>query len=500
LTILRFLRYHPPHLHEEVAVFVKLSNGRELPIEMHKIRVVQKTRLTPVEGRLRAIEEAGYNTFLLRTRDVFIDMLTDSGTNAMSDNQLASMMVSDDAYAGGESYYRLLDAVKEMLGFEYCVPAHQGRAAEHLLAKIFVKPGHAVPMNYHFTTTKAHFEMAGGKVFELYGDEALKTSSSCLFKGNLDIAKLEKLIKEYGPDKVSFVRMEATTNLIGGQPFSLANLKDVRRVASKHGIPVVIDCSLISENAYFIKRREPEYQNTSIAEIVREMMAQADLIYLSGRKSTCVRGGLIATNNPKYFDSLKAWLPVYEGFITYGGMSSKEIEAMAVGLREMVDYDVASSSPDLIAYFVDQMVARGVPAVTPPGGLAGHVDAMKFLPHVPQGQYTAGALTAAVYLTSGARGMERGTISMDRDANGNDCFSDLELCRLAVPRRVYTMSHMEYVADRLQWLLNHRELVGGLEFFEEPPVLRFFTGRLKALNNWGAKLAAAFKADFGPDA
>jgi tyrosine phenol-lyase len=260
---------------------------------------------------------------------------------------------------------------------------------------------------------------------------------------------------------------------------------------------VIIDCSLISENAYFIKRREKEYQNCTIEEIVLKMMAQADLIYLSGRKSTCVRGGLIATNNPDYFTQLKAWLPVYEGFITYGGMSSKEIEAMAVGLREMTDYDVASSSADLIAYFVDEMVKRGLPAVTPPGGLAGHIDAMKFLPHIPQGQYPAGCLAAAMYLVSGVRGMERGTISMDRDKDGNDVFSDLELLRLAVPRRVYTMSHIDYVVDRLDWLYKHRNLVGGLKFFEEPPVLRFFTGRLKALDNWSGKLMAAFKADFG---
>jgi len=222
-------------------------------------------------------------------------------------------------------------------------------------------------------------------------------------------------------------------------------------------------------------------------------------IYLSGRKSTCVRGGLIATNNPAYFEQLKAWLPVYEGFITYGGMSSKEIEAMAVGIREMVDYDVASSSADLIKYFVDGMVKRGIPAVTPPGGLAGHVDATKFLPHVPQSQYIAGALNAAVYLASGVRGMERGTISRDRGAQGNDVFSDMELCRLAVPRRVYTVSHMDYVVDRLDWLYQHRNLVGGLKFKHEPPVLRFFTGKLEAPDNWGAKLAEAFHADFGPN-
>ncbi len=478
-------------------MLVRLSNGRELPIEMYKVRMVQKTTLPPIGQRLRAIEEAGYNTFLLRSRDIFIDMLTDSGTNAMSDNQLAAMMVSDDAYAGGESYYKLLSAVKDVLGFDYCVPAHQGRAAEHLLGKIFIKPGDVIPMNYHFTTTKAHFEMAGGKVLEIYHADAIQTESSNLFKGNLDVEKLKQVIRDYGAEKVSFVRMEATTNLIGGQPFSMANLKEVKQVASSHGIPVVIDCSLISENAYFIKRREPAYASMSIEAIVREMMAQADLIYLSGRKSTCVRGGLIATNNIKYFDQLKAWLPVYEGFITYGGMSSKEIEAMAVGLREMTDIDVASSSADLIAYFVGEMVKRGIPAVTPPGGLAGHVDAMKFLPHVPQLEYPAGALTSAFYLISGARGMERGTVSMDRDKEGNDVPSDIELLRLAVPRRVYTMSHIDYVVDRLEWLLANRKLVGGLKFFEEPPVLRFFTGRMKALGDWGVKLADAFKADFG---
>ena len=475
---------------------VKLSSGKSIPIEMHKIKIVQKAFLVPIRERLRAITEAGFNTFLLRTRDVFIDMLTDSGTNAMSDNQLASMMVSDDAYAGGESYYKLLDAVKEVLGFEYCVPAHQGRAAEHLLTKIFVKPGDVVPMDYHFTTTKAHFEMGGAKVLEIYGSDALQTESSNPFKGNIDLDKLKAVIAEYG--RPHFLHPHGGhDNLIGGQPFSMANLRGVRKLASQHGIPVIVDCSLISENAYFIKRREAGYEDCSIRQIVHEMMSCADLIYLSGRKSTCVRGGLIATNNPKYFESLKAWLPVYEGFITYGGMSSKEIEAMAVGLREMTDLEVASSSADLIAYFVGEMVKRGIPAVTPPGGLAGHVDAMKFIPHVPQSAYPAGALTAAIYLISGARGMERGSISMDRDSQGNDVPSDVELCRLAVPRRVYTVSHIDYVVDRVAWLLARRDLIQGLKFIHEPPVLRFFTGRLGDLNDWGTRLAVAYEADFG---
>lgn len=478
---------------------IKLSNGKLLPIEMHKVRVVQKTTLPGVEDRLRAIEEAGYNTFLLRTRDIFIDMLTDSGTNAMSDNQLASMMVSDDAYAGGESYYKLLDSIKEVLGLNYCLPVHQGRAAEHLLAKVFVKPGDVVAMNYHFTTTKAHFEIAGGKVLEIYTDEAMNTESTCQFRGNIDLDRLKAVIAEYGADKISFVRMEATTNLIGGQPFSMENLRAVREITRQHGIKLIIDGSLLSENAYFIKVREKEYADVSIEDIVREMMTYCDIFYLSGRKSTCVRGGFIATNNPEYFEAIKPWLPVYEGFLTYGGMSSKEVEAMAVGLREMTEYAVASSSADLIAYFVDRLLEKNLPVVTPAGGLACHVDARRFLPHLDSLQYPAGALTSAIYLASGVRSMERGTVSTDRDENGNEVAGDLELARLAVPRRVYTISHVEYVTDRLEWLYKHRDLVGGLTFIEEPPVLRFFFGRMEAQNNWGRKLADAFKSEFGDE-
>lgn len=476
---------------------VKLSTGKVIPIEMHKVRIVQKTTLPPIEQRLTAIGAAGYNTFLLRSRDVFLDMLTDSGTNAMSDNQLAAMMVSDDAYAGGESYYKLLDAVREVLGCEFCLPAHQGRAAEHLLAKVFVKPGDQVLMNYHFTTTKAHFELAGGTVHEIFCEGALETASTNPFKGNMDLSKFQALIDRHGAKKISFVRMECTTNLIGGQPFSMANLKEVSALGRKHGIPVVIDTSLISENAYLIKRREQAYMDKSIAEIIREMMSLADLAYMSGRKSTSVRGGLIATNSRDFFDKIREWLPVYEGFLTYGGMSSKEIEAMAVGMREMCEYEVASSSADLIQYFVDKMVEAGLPAVTPAGGLAGHVDAMKFLPHIPQSQYPAAALASSIYLASGARPMERGSMSMDRDKDGNDVPSDMELARLAVPRRVYSMAHIEYVVDRLKWLHAHRDLVGGLRFVEEPPVLRFFFGRLEPITNWARQLADAFKADFG---
>jgi tryptophanase len=466
---------------------------------MHKVRIVQKTRLAPARERLKAMEEAGYNTFLLRSRDIFLDMLTDSGTNAMSDNQQAAMMQSDDAYAGSESFYRLLDSVREIFGYEYLLPTHQGRAAEHLLAKTFVKPGHIVPMNYHFTTTKAHFNLAGGKVLELYGPEALNTESTFPFKGNMDIDRLRAAITEAGPGNVSFVRMEATTNLIGGQPFSLENLRQVKQLIEPLGIFLVVDGSLISENAYFIRQREPGYENASIRDIIREIMSLADLCYLSGRKSCSVRGGLIATNRKDLHDAIRPWLPVYEGFFTYGGMSSKEIEAMAVGIREMTELDVAGSSADAVKYFAGLLKEKGVPVVTPPGGLACHVDAMRFIDHVPQSDYPAGALTAAVFIASGVRGMERGSVSMDRDEEGRDVPSDLELVRLAVPRRVYTMSHYQYVADRLEWLYKNRRLVGGLDFYEEPPVLRFFAGRLKPKGDWGAALAAAFENDFGSD-
>ena len=478
---------------------IRLSNGTEIPIEMHKVRIVQKTRLAPARERLKAMEEAGYNTFLLRSRDIFLDMLTDSGTNAMSDNQQAAMMQSDDAYAGSESFYRLLDSVREVFGYEYLLPAHQGRAAEHLLAKTFVKPGDIVPMNYHFTTTKAHFNLAGGKVLELYGPEALNTESTFPFKGNMDIDRLRAAITEAGPSNVSFVRMEATTNLIGGQPFSLGNLRQVKELIAPLGIFLVVDGSLISENAYFIRQREPGYENASIRDIIREIMSLTDLLYLSGRKSCSVRGGLIATNRKDLHDAIRPWLPVYEGFFTYGGMSSKEIEAMAVGIREMTELEVAGSSADAVKYFAGLLKEKGVPVVTPPGGLACHVDAMRFIDHVPQSDYPAGALTAAVFIASGVRGMERGSVSMDRDEQGRDVPSDLELVRLAVPRRVYTMSHYQYVADRLEWLYKHRRLVGGLDFYEEPPVLRFFAGRLKPKGDWGAALAAAFENDFGKD-
>ncbi|MGA2308868.1 MAG: tryptophanase [Candidatus Bathyarchaeia archaeon] len=476
---------------------IKLSTGEEIPIEMHKARMVQKIQLVPVDERLKAIEEAGYNTFLLKTKDIFLDMLTDSGVNAMSDNQFAGMMKTDDAYAGSMTFYEFAKAVEDVLGYKHVMNTHQGRAAEHLLAKIFAKPGGVVPTNYHFTTTKAHIELQGMQVLEIYYDEALKTESTNQFKGNMDPNKLKNVIKKYGKDKIGFVRMEATTNLIGGQPFSMKNLKEIRQICTENGLLLVIDGSLISENAYFIRQREKGYENKTVAEIVKEMCSMADIYYMSGRKNTCVRGGCIATNNLKLFELIQPWLPVYEGFFTYGGMSMREIGAMSVGMREMVDPDVAGCSVEQIKYFVNKLVKAGIPVVTPPGGLACHLDAMRFLPSIPQSQYPAGALATALYIASGIRSMERGTISMDRDKEGKEVFADIELTRIALPRRVYTVSHIEYAIDRIKWLYKHRDLVKGLRFVSEPPVLRFFLGKLKALDDWGLNLKEAFKKEIG---
>lgn len=479
---------------------IRLRNGRLIPVEMHKTRMVQKIELVPCEQRLRAIEEAGYNTFLLKTNDIFLDMLTDSGVNAMSDNQFAAFIATDDAYAGSKTFYEFADAVEKILGYKYVMNVHQGRAAEHLLSKVFAKAGGVIITNYHFTTTKAHIELTGNSTcLELYMDEALKTKSSHPFKGNMDIQKLRDAVKKYGAEKIGYVRMEATTNLLGGQPFSMENLKEVRKVCDENGILLVIDGSLISENAYFIKKREKGYENKTIAEIVKEMCSYADLFYLSGRKNTSVRGGFIATNNKKLFEQLQPWLPVYEGFFTYGGMSMREIGAMAVGLLEMVDPGVAGSSVEQIRYFVERLDEMGIPVVTPPGGLACHLDAREFLPQIPKENYIAGALTAALYICSGVRAMERGTISMDRAPDGTELYADLELTRIALPRRVYSISHIEYTIDRIKWLYEHRELIKGLRFISEPPVLRFFLGRLEPIENWGRKLGEAFKKDFGDE-
>ncbi len=476
---------------------VKFFNGEDIPVELHKVRIVQKLFLNPIDERLKAMRSAGFNTFQLSTKDVFLDMLTDSGTNAMSDNQVSSMLQADDAYAGSQSFYKMEAAIQEVFGKKYVLPAHQGRAAENIVSQAFIKKGDVIPMNYHFTTTKAHMELNGGTIFEIYTDEAIKIKSNVPFKGNIDIKKLEDLIQKYGAKNVPFIRMEASTNLIGGQPFSIANMRDVRKVADKHGIIIVLDASLIGENAYFVKQREAEFKNAEVKDILLTMCGLADVVYFSSRKVSSTRGGGICTNREDLFMKMRDLVILYEGFLTYGGMSVREIEAMAVGLRETTDETVISQSPSFIAYLVNELDKLDIPVVTPAGALGCHLDAMGFLPHVPQKEYPAGALAAAFYIISGCRGMERGTISSVRDANGNDVLADVELLRLAFPRRVFTLSQTKFVLDRLTWLYKNRELVGGLKFVEEPAVLRFFLGRLDATSNWPEKLVAQFKKDFG---
>lgn len=479
-----------------MAATVQFANGEYVPLELHKVRVVQKLNLLPVEQRLKAIEEAGCNTFLLQNQDVFLDMLTDSGTNAMSDRQIASMMIADDAYAGSASYTKLYEAIVEIFGTEYFLPVHQGRAAEHIISQVFVSDNGVVPMNFHFTTTKAHIELAGGRIEELFTDEALKIKSDCPFKGNIDIDKLKTLIAKAGKENVPYVRMEAGTNLIGGQPFSIANMREVRKVCDDNGLLLVFDVSLLAENIYFVKTREEEFKDADLKTIIRTMCDLADIIYFSGRKISCTRGGGIAMKSKELYLKMRDLIPLYEGFLTYGGMSVREIEAMAVGLRETLEMDTVSQSPQFIKYLVDRLDAAGIPVVTPAGGLGCHLDAKGFLPHVPQLEYSAGALGAALFIISGIRGMERGTISMDRDAEGNDVPSEVELLRLAMPRRVFTLSQVKYVEDRVKWLYANRDLVGGLEFYDEPKVLRFFVGRLRANSDWPRKLIAKFREDF----
>jgi len=476
---------------------VKMFTGENIPLEMHKVKIVQKLRLLPIKERLKAIEAAGNNTFLLQNCDVFLDMLTDSGVNAMSDNQLAAMMTADDAYAGSATFTRLAGKLTEIFGTKYFLPAHQGRAAEHILAKTFVTPGSVVPMNFHFTTTKAHITQCGGSVEEVIIDEGVKAKSSCQFKGDVDINKLRAVIDKNGADKIAFVRMESGTNLVGGQPVSLANMKAVGNVCKEYGLLYILDASLLQDNLYFIKTREDSCKNKTIREITREVADLYDIIYFSARKLGAARGGGIITNSEKAFMAMRDLVPLFEGFLTYGGMSVREMEAITVGLEETMDEEVINQGPQFIEYMVNELDRKGVPVVTPPGGLGCHLNAGEFIPQVPQTEYPAGALAAAMYIAGGVRGMERGTLSEQRNPDGSERLAEIELLRLAMPRRVFTLSQVKYAIDRILWLYENRNLVGGLKFIEEPAVMRFFVGRLAPVSDWQSKLAAKFRADFG---
>ena len=472
-----------------------MFESSNIPLEMHKVRIVQKLNLLSVEDRLDAIDKAGNNTFLLRNNDVFLDMLTDSGVNAMSDNQLAAMMRADDSYAGSATFERLEKAVQKMFHKEFYLPAHQGRACENIIAQTFVKEGDITPMNYHFTTTKAHIVANGGTVVELIKDEGVIVESVLPFKGDMDIEKLESLFKQ--GTKIAFNRIEVGTNLIGGQPVSLKNMKEVAAVCKKYGVMNLLDASLLADNLYFIKIREEEYKDATIEEITKEISDCFDVIYFSGRKLGCARGGGIITSNKEFYDRMKNLVPLYEGFITYGGMSVREMEAMAIGLEETMDMDMISQGPQFIEYMVNELQKHDVPVVTPSGGLGCHLNAMEFVKHIPQDQFPSASLASALYIISGIRGMERGTLSEEKNEDGSEHFANMELLRLALPRRVFTLSQVKYAIDRIKWLYDNRELIGGLRLYEEPEVMRFFLGKLEPVSSWQDKLVAKFKEDFG---
>ena len=476
---------------------ITFFSGETIPLEMHKVRMVQKIDLLPVEERMRCIQEAGFNTFMLKSRDVFLDMLTDSGANAMSENQYAAMIQADDSYAGSETFYRLEAVLQDIFGMKHFLPAHQGRACEHIIARTLVKQGSTVLMNYHFTTTREHIKLMGGNVEEIINSEGLKIQSSDLFKGDVDISKLNEAIERLGKEKIAFMRIEAGTNLVGGQPVSMRNMREVSRICREKDIPLVLDASLLSDNLYFIKKRETEYKDSGLEEITREIASLMDIIYFSARKLGAARGGGILVSDNNLFLKMRELVPLFEGFLTYGGMSVREMEAMAVGLKETMDIDVISQTPIFVEALCDELMSKGIPVVTPPGGLGCHVDAAQFCSHIPQLQYRAGALAAALFIAGGVRGMERGTLSEQRNDDGSERLAEMELLRLAIPKRVFTLSQLKYTADRIAWLFENRHLIGGLEFVEEPKVLRFFFGRLKPVGDWPELLVKQFRKDFG---
>ena len=474
--------------------FYKPEN--QVPLEMHKVRMIQKLNLLPVKDRLIKIQEAGNNTFLLQNRDVFLDMLTDSGVNAMSDLQFAAMMRADDAYAGCETMNRVKDAVKEVFGCENVLPAHQGRACENILAEAYVKPGMVALMNFHFTTTKAHITRLGGSVEELVDPKGLVPQTDDPFKGDFNLETLESKIDEITPEKVAFVRVEAGTNLIGGQPVSLENMLAVTDICHKKGVKSVLDASLLQDNIYFMKTREARCKYMEVKEIYHLLANHFDIIYFSARKLSFSKGGIICSKDPKYTKEMMSLVPLYEGFLTYGGMDVRTMEALAQGLYESLDMDYISQGPIFIETLANELHDYGVPVILPAGGLGCHLNAGEFVPNMPHNKYPAAAVGCALYIISGIRGMERGTVSEQREPDGTERFAELELLRLACPRRVFTLSQIKYVADRVKWLWDNRKLIGGLEWVEEPEVLRFFFGRMKEIGNWQEKLAEKFLADF----
>ncbi len=451
----------------------------------YKIKVVEPIKIISRKEREEAIKKAGYNTFLLKSDDVYIDLLTDSGTSAMSDNQWAGMMLGDEAYAGSKNFYNLEKAVRDVYGYKYVVPTHQGRAAEHIMSKILIKPGDFIPNNMYFTTRRQHQELAGGTWVDVSIEEAHDAANPHPFKGNIDLQKLEKLIKEATPEKIPYMSFEANVNMAGGQPFSMENLRQLRDLCNKYGIPIMLDGTRLVENAYFIQQREKDYQNKSIREIVKKICSYTDGATVSAKKDVLVNiGGFLVCNDEILYEKARNMVVVYEGLHTYGGLAGRDMEAMARGIYEMVDDQHIAARVNQVEYLGNQLLEEGVPVVVPIGGHGVFLDAKRFLPHISQEQYPAQALTAALYIEGGVRGMERGIVSAGRDPKtGEERKPRLELVRLAIPRRVYTSTHMDVVAEACINIYKIREKISGLKMIFEPKFLRFFQARFEPLTD-----------------
>ncbi|MGB2868803.1 MAG: tyrosine phenol-lyase [Bacteroidota bacterium] len=452
--------------------------------EPFKIKVVEPLRMTTREYRDRALQEAGYNTFLLKSQDVYIDLLTDSGTNAMSDDQWAGMMLGDEAYAGSRNFYHLEDNVRQYYGYKHLVPTHQGRGAENLISKILIKPGDFVPGNMYFTTTRLHQELAGGMFVDVIVDEAHDPKNTNPFKGNVDLQKLETLINKVGPKKIPYVSVAVTVNMAGGQPVSMANLRQVHELCSKMGIRVILDATRAVENAYFIKVREAEFAEKTIAEILKEMCSYSDGCTMSGKKDLLVNiGGFLALNDDDLFEEARNLVVVYEGLHTYGGLAGRDMEAMARGIVESVQYDHIRARIGQVEYVGEKLVGAGIPIVVPVGGHAIFLNAKEFLPHLQQIQFPAQVLAAELYAESGIRSMERGIVSAGRNKEtGDHYYPKLELVRLTFPRRVYTQAHCDVTSEAVQAVFDRRKEIKGLKMTYEPKYLRFFQARFERLS------------------
>jgi tyrosine phenol-lyase len=461
------------------------SQKKRVWAEPYKIKMVELLKMTTREEREAAIREAGYNTFLIRSRDVYIDLLTDSGTAAMSDRQWAGMMLGDEAYAGSENFYNLEAVVREYYGYEHLVPTHQGRGAENLLSRILIKPGDQIPGNMYFTTTRLHQELAGGTFVDVIVDEAHDPTSSFPFKGNVDMGKLDQLVQAVGSDRVPYVSLEGNVNMAGGQPFSMANLRELHQYCRKHGIPIMLDATRTLENAWFIREREDAYAHKSVREILREICDLTDGCTMSAKKDALVNiGGFFACNDDELFKKAQNLVVVYEGLHTYGGLAGRDMEAMAQGIREAATEEHQQARIGQVRYLGENIAAAGIPIVTPIGSHAIFLDAKRFLPHLDQDEYPAQALAAELYLESGIRSMERGNVSAGRDPEtGKNRRPALELVRLTIPRRVYTQAHMDVVAQSVIDVYQRRNEVRGLTMVDEPEYLRFFQARFEPMTH-----------------